>query len=500
MKRIYITSILCFLSMLIFLPGCDDGFDELNINPTQAPDLDPSFQLTFSQISSTNNRYEWWRAQFIYCSTIIQHNASSFSYWSGDKYNEIDSYSSALWDSSYPREIKNTVDLVNRTTPDVAPEHANFNAAARIMKVYYFARLTDTYGDLPYSEAGKGFIDLTYFPVYDTQQSIYNDFFAELDAAVNQFSDSALPLSGDVWLGNDIDKWKKWANSLKLRLGMRLSKVDAGLAQSMVSSAISGGVMETIEDMPVIFHTEMDRNGNTAVLQADDNFRLSDTFDSYLKETGDPRLPIWGMTYDADGVPQPDVSTWKGLPNGTDGTSPEFDMLVEFVRHNRSTIKSVTAPMFIQGLAEVKFLQAEAAVRGWGSGNAADLFAEGLRAGMQQANMYDNASISEEDIEAFVAANALDESSSEASIEHIATEQWVSTYLDAVEAFANWRRTGYPELTPVNHEIGTTGGTIPRRLYYPPSELGVNPNFQEAIDRQFGGVNDLTGRVWWDAQ
>ncbi|WP_235297083.1 SusD/RagB family nutrient-binding outer membrane lipoprotein [Portibacter marinus] len=484
--------------MLIFLPGCDDGFDELNINPTQAPDLDPAFQLTFVQIASSNNRYEYWRAQYIYCSTIIQHNASSFSYWAGDKYNEIDSYSSAMWDSSYPRDLKNVVDLVNRTAED--PAQANFNAAARIVKVYLFGRITDLYGDIPYSEAGKGFIDEIFFPKYDTQESIYNDFFSELDAAVAQFSDSALPLQGDIWLDNDISKWKKWANSLKLRYGMRLTKVNPSLAESMVKQALQAGVMESIDDAPVVYHTEMDRNGNTAVMQADDNFRLSEAFVSYLQSTNDPRLSVWGMTYDTEGNEQPDVSTWKGLPNGTDGNSPEFEILEQFVRHNRSTIKSVTAPYIHQGLAEVRFLQAEAAIRGWDSGSAADYFADGLRAGIQQANLYDNTSISEEETEAFVAGNPLDESSTDAALEHIGTEQWVSTYLDAMEAFANWRRTGYPVLTPVDHEIGQTGGTIPRRLYYPPSELGVNPNFKEAIDRQFNGTNDLTGRVWWDAQ
>jgi hypothetical protein len=73
-------------------------------------------------------------------------------------------------------------------------------------------------------------------------------------------------------------------------------------------------------------------------------------------------------------------------------------------------------------------------------------------------------------------------------------------YLNGIEAFANWRRVGYPRLTPVNHPIGTTNGTIPRRLYYPPSEAGINPSYTEAVQRQFGGEDELSGRVWWDRQ
>lgn len=501
MKRYNFKILLVACLALFTFNSCDKDFEEVNINPTQASELDPALQLTRVQVTMSNNRYEYWRAQYIYCSTIIQHNASNQSYWSGDKYNMIDSYASAWWDSSYPRDVKNVTDLVTRTSED--PVFVNFNAAARILRVYIMSRITDLYGDSPYTQAGKGFIEGVYFPEYDTQESIYNDFFAELENAAKLFTTDAsvLPLTGDVFLGNDIEKWKRWANSLRLRLGMRLTKVNAGLAQQQVQSAISSGVMQSNDDIVYLQHTQIETNGNSDVMAADDAFRMSKVFVEHLLSTGDPRLPVWGMTYDADGVPQPDVSTWKGLPNGTDGNSPESEVYETFVRHNRTTVKDPSSPCFHMTYAEVEFLLAEAAVRGWGAPlSAAEHFERGMRAGVEHVRWYPNAVIDQDDLDAFVANNPLDTSSDDAMMEQIATEQWVQFYLNAMEAFSNWRRTGYPELTPVNHPIGTTGGTIPRRLYYPPGEKSVNPNFDIAVNRQFGGVNDLTGRVWWDVQ
>lgn len=484
--------------ILVSANGCDKGFTELNVNPTQASELDPGFQLTRIMVTMSNNRYEYWRAQYIYSSTIIQHNASIFSYWSGDKYNKIDSYSSALWDVTWTREVKNLVDLMERTAGD--PDQVNYNAAAQVLWVYVLARLTDLYGDVPYSEVGRG-VDKyggIIAPKYDTQEAIYNDMLTRLANVVGQF-DAAKPLGGDIFYGNDVSRWIKWANSMRLRLGMRLSKVDPAKAEAEVRAAIAAGVMTDVDDSAIMFHTNLERNGNSEVMYADDGFRLSKTFVEYLQATGDPRLPVWGMTYDADGVPQTDVSTWIGLPNGTNSDDLADGEFATFVRHNRSTIKDYTSPYFHESYAGVELLLAEAAVRGWGADDAAGHYAKALDAGCKLVSLYPNAAISSAEIDAFVQANPLDVSSTDASLEQIGTAYWVTHYMNAMEAFANWRRTGYPVLTAVDHPIGTTGGTIPRRLYYPPNELANNEaSFTEAINRQWGGENELTGRVWWD--
>ena len=154
-------------------------------------------------------------------------------------------------------------------------------------------------------------------------------------------------------------------------------------------------------------------------------------------------------------------------------------------------------PMFFMTYAEVELLKAEAAVRGWHSGDAATHYANGVRAAMQYLVMYDaNAAIAEADIDAYLAANPYDAGN---AMEQINEQIWAATLLNEYEGYANWRRTGYPALTPVNFSGNVTGGTIPRRLRYREAEAVANPdNYNAAVSKQ--GPDEFTTRIWWDAQ
>jgi hypothetical protein len=282
---------------------------------------------------------------------------------------------------------------------------------------------------------------------------------------------------------------------------MRLTKVDPAKAEQEVRAAIGGGVMQSNEDMAKMFHDNNNQNGNSQVMLADDNFRISEAFAEWLKERNDPRITIWfQMSDDAGNITTTDIQEFRGLPNGTDAENLEEGEYATFARHNRSTIKDVTNPYFHQSYAEVEFLLAEAALRGWGAPlSVAEHYERGVRAAMDHLNFYTNVTVTPDVIDGYVAANPFQTGTFEEQMQQIHEQLWAALYLDGMEAFANWRRTGYPELTPVDHPIGTTNGTIPRRLYYPPSELANNgENFQAALQRQFGGENELTGRVWWD--
>ena len=224
MKNIIIKLTMCLMLVSLVFTSCDDGFEELNVNPTQANEIDPGFQFTYVQLQTSGERYENWRAVLIYSATMMQHMAALPTYWSGDKYLYNAGYASSLWDRAYANQVRDIEDLYIRLQGD--PDAVNLFAAVRIWRAVIFQRLTDLYGDIPYSEAGKGFITGNVTPAYDTQEFVYLDMLNEISQAVESF-DASKPTFGsaDLVFGGDIEKWQKFGNSLMLRMGMRLSKV-----------------------------------------------------------------------------------------------------------------------------------------------------------------------------------------------------------------------------------------------------------------------------------
>ncbi|MCY3595088.1 MAG: SusD/RagB family nutrient-binding outer membrane lipoprotein [Rhodothermaceae bacterium] len=504
LNRLSIAAALC-LSLLI--ASCDSGFEEMNVNPTQASQIDPNFKLTNIQLRISGERYENWRTNLIYSSVMIQHFATLPGYWAGDKYGYIASYSAAMWDRYYPNIAKNIEDLLLQTAED--PEMANMHHITQIVRVIMYHRLTDLYGDIPYSEAGKGFIEGVTQPKYDAQSTIYPDMLAKLEAAAAGLSAGSPSFGGgDLLYQGDVEKWKRLANSLMLRLGMRLVKVDAGAAQSWVQKAIAGGTMESNDDIAYVPHNDPSgwRNGNGSVFLADRSPRISEFFANWMVEHNDPRLYVYGQTPVAGSDP-------IGMPNGRIAGGSDADHGIE--NHSswvscdsgaepcgmdvylvpNDVIKGQDDPMFFMTYAEVELLKAEAALRGWHSGDAATHYANGVRAAMEYLAMYGAAAaISSDDIDAYLAANPYDAAN---GMEMINTQLWAAVLLNEYEAFANWRRTGYPELTPVNYPGNVTGGTIPRRLRYRENEAVANPqNYSAAVSAQ--GPDELTTRVWWD--
>lgn len=488
---------------LLLFAACDsldDSFKEMNTNPTQADQINPDFKLTNIQVRISGERFENWRTSLIYSSVMIQHFATLPGYWAGDKYGYIGSYSASMWDRYYPNIAKNIEDLLLQTAEN--PDDVNLNAIARITRVFMYHRLTDLYGDVPYSEAGKGFLEGITHPKYDAQQAIYADMLSELEAAAAALDPSKKTYgTGDLLYSGDVNQWKKFAYSMMLRLGMRLSKVDPGTAQTWVQKAIQGGVMESNADIARVPHDPSGwANGHGSVFLADGSPRISKTFVDMMQSTGDPRLFVYGTTPVAG-------SAAIGMPNGHDdqtiqteanwvscdtGASP-CEMDVYMVPN--AVIKGQDDPMFFQTYAEVEFMLAEAAVRGWGASDAAGHYEKGVRAAMKYLEAYGSAAaISDEQINTYLEQNPYDPNN---ALEQINTQYWMATLLNEYEAFANWRRSGYPTLTPVNYPGNVTGGTIPRRMRYREAEAVANPvNYQEAISRQ--GPDELTTRVWWD--
>ena len=489
MKKILLT----FFALSLVLSSCEfgEGFEEMNVDPNKASQLDASNKFASAILKTSGGRYENWRASLIYQSTMIQHLSSTASYWSGDKYFRSDQYANALWDRYYPDVIKEIEDIRAQLTSE--GNSGSEMGMLRILRVFAFTRLTDIYGDIPYSEAGQGYINGILKPKYDAQQDIYMDMLKELEEAVAQIGASTTMGSSDLIFQGNTTKWKAWGNSMMLRLAMRLTKADSATAKAWAEKAVAAGTMTSNDHIAMVQHTDgpagINKNGHGEVWQADGNARMSKTFMDWMSD--DPRLTVLAQRT-SDGSTA--VADLIGMPNGSDGNSVPDNSIYASLNDN---LKGVDVPMVFHSYAEVRLLKAEMAFRGWSvPGDAKTHYEAGVKAAMQMlGSIYPKtAAITDAQVADYLAAKPYDAAK---GWEMISEQYWAATLLNEYEAFSNWRRTGYPTLTPTNDPGNVTGGTIPRRLIYPTGEESTNAdNYAAAIARQ--GPNDFTTRVWWD--
>ena len=497
------------LILALMAQGCTKDFEEINTDPTSASaDLyNPNYLLTRAQLGytgSTDFAYETWRVNLIYCSTMMQHISNVNGYWVGDKTRNSLGYENAYFERCFDEQVKYIVDCVEQTRGDAS--RTNLNSIARITRALIFHRLTDLYGDVPYSQAGLGFYQQIYTPAYDAQADIYNDMLKELEEAGNALDPAADAVTGDLIYNGDIAKWKKFANSLMLRLAMRYTKRDIGKAQAWAEKAASRGVMTSNDDNAYILgDASTDRQTpcrNSIVMNLSyeiPNMRLSETFVGWMKNHSDPRLFVFGEN--TDGTTDP--NTTVGMPNGYDLTSqpissaPGYPGSVDaYLRPRLSVIGKLNGPTFIQTYAEVELLLAEAAKRGWNVGGTAQSHYEaGVRAALTHLNQYDaTGAITSAQADAYLVANPYNDAN---ALTQINEQYWACTFLNEYEAFANWRRTGIPVLTATTFPGDITNGQIPRRMRYPTGEYSANGNnLSAALSRQGADLN--TTHVWWD--
>ncbi len=522
MKKI-ILYIATSLYLMAGFSGCSD-FGDTNIDPERltGEKLDYKLMFTGVQLYVYGTDWEIWRNSLIYISTMIQHTASTEGYWNGDKYTYNAGYNAAYWDRVLQNGIRNSIDVMNTWKED--EEYFAEYQMVRIMKVILFHRLTDQYGDVPYSEAGLGFIEGIGYPKYDAQQDIYMDMLKELKEAAEALAtvSNSKIATADLMYNGDVVKWRKFAYSLMLRLGMRLSKVDPETARTWVNTAVSGGVFQSNEDNGIITHEDGEEfndsiDGFAKIITHEDPgaYRLSETFINMLKETNDPRLPFIATVCE-DPTHKIGSGRWQfgdttfakqlGMPNGYDTNNKEYDISLapnwtgnknDYSVICRYTFSRRDAPTFVLTHAENQLLLAEAAYRGWISGSPKDYYEAGVKAGMQQFSQFGIAGIPDERIDQYLVENPFDSNN---ALGQINVQYYIVTFSDEYESFANWRRSGYPVLKPVNYYNNVTNGTIPRRFTYPQNEASVNQaNYKVAVDKLKNG-DDMTSRVWWDVE
>jgi len=538
MKRIllYIS-----LGVVLLATGCTKDFQDINTDPTQTPpsNYNSDYFLSGSQYNYING-ITGYNGSILFQSGWVQIFASTSSgaanYYSNmDKYvasGNTNDYSGRGFDLGY-KGARLAQEIIKNYGTN--PDKVNVVSAATVMKVLCMQYITDLYGDIPYSQALQASKDVT-TPVYDKQQDVYNSMLSDLDAALSKFdATKAKPVADLFPYAGDVAKWKKFGYSLMLRVAMRLTKADIATAQKYAEKAAAGGTLSSVSEDAYIKgdNTNGYRSENSRALITPADFyqvRWSKTLIDYLKANNDPRvskiaeIPDTGLKANTDplrltgdttfskqrGLPNgwdlnggaTDISKSPGYPGGT-GTGDNITPIGNYSRPRMSIYADLNSPQFVLTYAESELLLAEAKARGWnvGATTASAHYQNGVSAALQSLAAFgSSAAISPADADAYAMAHPLDVSSLDASLKMINEQYWATTgiLMNFVEAWNNWKRSGYPVLTPVVYAGNFSKGQIPRRQLYPTTESTANPaNYKIGVSDLNGG-DDWPSKVWWD--
>jgi len=452
-------------------------FEDTNVNPNATTIPVPSALLTNVEAVIGNN---------VWGNVIVQTSALYAQYSSETQYTDASRYTDPNlgWDGYYGGPMYDLQTIINYNTDpatkDIAQlygSNANQIATARILLDYYYMILTDTYGDLPYTGALKN----NATPAYDKQQDVYPALINDLKAAVGQF-DAGAVFQGDIVYTGNISKWKRFANSLRAILALRMSKINPTLGKTEFAAAIAAGVIETNADNFTIAYPGGNyRNpvNNYYVITKRFDYAVSKTITDKLTSLVDPRISRFGHTS-------------KGFPYGLsrDDAIAWADLNADYANLLAYTATPQTFPFHVISAGQVWLARAEAAKLAWTGDVPVTAYNNGITASMEQWGIAAGA------ITTYLAQTSVMLNGTN-DLQKIGEQRWLAHYPDGNQGWAEWRRTGYPVLAPAPG----AGKQIPRRMAYGPNDPLYNPTNWNAAATGYivGGVKDSQdARVWWD--
>ncbi|NII29906.1 SusD/RagB family nutrient-binding outer membrane lipoprotein [Pseudoflavitalea sp. X16] len=480
MKKIFV-----LLVTVAALAGCNK-FDDLNVSPTALAEPTTRGLLTNVLQNLPGTAFGNNTGNF-YVQYLSEGPYPGGSLYSARTFDFAAYYSGPLYDLQ--KIIEYNTDEATKATfanPDKYGSHDNQVAVARILKAYFFWWLTDRYGDIPYSEALQG--AKAFAPAYDKQQAIYTDLFKELKEAAAMIKPAEKAVVGDVMLDGDMGMWKKFAATTRLMMSLRLIKVDFAKGKAEFESAFADGVIANGEDIMYKYIAGDPNNynpwyNNYSVSNRND-YAISTTMTDYMAPKNDPRLKVYAEILD---------DTVVGLPYGKNvavNIPAIYSRIGDYFRGQAS-------PATIYSYAQVLFALAEAAKVGYitgGDGAAESNYYAAIEASWKfygiEWNTANQAAFATYITEPDVAYTP------STGYKSIMTEKWIHLYLNGYESWVDWRRTGFPVLTPAVDAIDPKG--IPLRQGYPTQEKANNTKNYTDVLATMGGVDDNYAKVWWD--
>ena len=462
--------------------GCDQGLTELNENPNQ-PEVAAAEYLFTNAVEAAVGRTTGEALNMDLTGLFVQHYAES-RFSEQDRYEISDGNSQTHWTGFYAGPLQDLSEVVAKGEAENRP---NVKALGMIMRAWTFQVVTDIWGDVGYSAALRiRQPDAGNDVEYDAQSAIYAGLQAELRdaAALLNPAQPAMGAADLIYQGN-VARWRKFANSLRLRMAMRLSDVAPQAAAAEFADALSDGVFTSNADNAVLWYLANGTNGHP-IYEYENipriDHAISSTMVDSLLHLNDPRLRFYAKPTSA--------GTYKGEAPGDTRDQP-----LNTISRIGAWFARADAPSYVMTYAEVLFLQAEAAHRGWIAGDPAALYQAAIRAHMTQFNIANDAfnDIAADSINAYLAQPRVQYM----GLQSIALQKWIALYGNGPEAWAEWRRLDGPALTPGRDALNEK--RVPVRLPYPVSEQSLNKENNAAAVARQGGAG-LNNRVWWDVR
>ena len=483
-KTIWSAALACILTAT----SCTSDFDEMNTNPNDPTAIGPQYLLP-SGIETAIDRYWGHRTRFERINIdaaelYVQHLTRNIYSNEGDDYTVSPALVSNNWNGFYNDSQLNFQRIISQTGEGSATPNANYEGVALVMRSWVFSLLTDLYGAIPYSDALKGTAaEPNYTPKYDSQEVVYAGLLNDLKIANEKLSVAGPTIAGDILYSGNILKWKKFANSLRLRLANRQAA-----KKPAESRAIMAEILADATKFPIFTSNADNAQLNCVTVLPGNNewnqiliqggrtdWNISSTLADKMNSLGDTRIRVFANP-NKDGL-------YQGHPNGLP------DAIATLYLATSSTIGSAflkaEAPEVIMTFAELNFILAEAALDGdITKGTAKEYFETGITASFAQYGLTVPTPY-------FGTVGAV-------SREKVLEQKWISLFAQGVEAWTEWRRTGLPVFPPADpRAVLNNGGVLPTRFPYPNSEYSLNAAAVKLGEGFNGGANDMKTKLWW---
>lgn len=525
------------LGGLALVASCTSDFESVNTNKNNVATIGPAeLPLLFSKAESAapSSQWNYQVAQNLFADQYAQYFACEATYFGSDRLVINQNWVGAAFNPMYTDVVPQLKSIFDATDPN-----SSEYALASIWWVYTFHRVTDYWGPIPYFQAG---IAAPSVP-YDPQDKIYDDFFSRLKTAVEVLKSKGaddVPFgSYDIIYNGNKAKWIKFANTLRLRLALRISKVDPGRAKTEAEEAVASGVFTTsaadmgatasdraASDDALVSRSLKGDDGNGLAIMQWDEFRMSASMESVLKGYEDPRMTEYF-------VPSKNDGSYQGLRNGL--TSAQLTDKGGLNDHDYNSQQGprwsppdrggidgyLATPQNVMCTAEAYFLRAEGALNGWDmGGDAKSLYEAGIKNSMAQWGIKDDPS-KNIDIAAYVVSTktpippqdflnspamtnipVLFGATEAIQREQIATQKWLALFPDGMEAWADYRRSHLVKLYPVansdNPLITDPSTQWLRRIPFLISETQSNAEAVDAAKSLLNGADNTQTPLWWD--